>query len=107
MPTIRDPFPCRQTRRSVLADCGLGFTGLAMGAMLHRDGIVRANDDTAKSAIDGRPQKQPKAKSVIWLFMGGGVSHVLAEATSCRDPGLALSWLPDSKSVVHALLCSP
>ena len=76
MPTTRSPFLCHRTRRSVLADCGLGFTGLAMGAMLARDGVVRANDLAAKDAIDGRPQRQPKAKSVIWLFMGGGVSHV-------------------------------
>ena len=69
-------FPCGRTRRSVLADFGLGFTGLAMGAMLHRDGLVRANEASEKEVIDGRPQRQPKAKSVIWLFMSGGVSHV-------------------------------
>src|SRR6266702_5705944 len=50
----------------------MGFTGLALGAMLHRDGIARA----ATTGPDGRPHFTPKAKRVIWLFMIGGVSHV-------------------------------
>ncbi len=29
-------------RRSFLADSGMGFASLVLGAMLHRDGIVRA-----------------------------------------------------------------
>ncbi len=28
-------------RREFLADCGMGFTGLAMGSMLAADGMVR------------------------------------------------------------------
>lgn len=31
------------TRRSFLADLGMGFTGLALAAMLHKDGVARAN----------------------------------------------------------------
>jgi hypothetical protein len=54
-------------RRTFLADMGLGFSGLALGAMLHRDGYA---------APDGKPHFAPKAKSVIWLFMIGGVSHM-------------------------------
>jgi hypothetical protein len=60
---------CGVSRRSFLADCGLGFTGLALGAMLSRDGF-------AQGTPDGRPHLPAKAKSVIWLFMLGGVSHV-------------------------------
>ena len=30
------------TRRSFLADTGMGFTGLALGAMLFKDGVARA-----------------------------------------------------------------
>ncbi len=59
-------------RRSFLADAGLGFAGLALGAILNQDGVVRAN--TAPS--DRRPHFVPKAKSVIWLFMNGGVSQM-------------------------------
>src|SRR4051794_37881671 len=81
MPSSRkrphDPSCGRTPRRVFLADLGLGFTGLVLGAMLHRDGIARAEDEgTAGSPPDGLPHFAPKAKSVIWLFMVGGVSHV-------------------------------
>ena len=60
-------------RRTFLADMGLGFTGLALGAMLHRDGIA---GDKEWSPPTGKPHFAPKAKSVIWLFMNGGVSQM-------------------------------
>src|ERR1700738_1093839 len=62
----------RVPRRSFLADTGMGFTGLALGAMLHRDGIARAAQESAGTP----PTGQPRAKAVIWIFMCGGVSHV-------------------------------
>src|SRR5947208_11418270 len=62
------------TRRSFLMDTGMGFTGLALSAMLFRDGLVRA-ESTAASP-DGKPHFPAKAKSVIWIFLCGGVSHV-------------------------------
>lgn len=62
-------------RRAFLADVGMGFTGLALGALLARDGVARA-DDGAWSPPDGKPHFPPKAKNVIWLFMVGGASHV-------------------------------
>ncbi|MGD9648495.1 MAG: DUF1501 domain-containing protein [Pirellulales bacterium] len=72
------------SRRAFLADCGMGFAGLAMAAMLQREGVVRAADsantgtaaEPAWSPPDGRPHFAPRAKNVIWLFMLGGVSHV-------------------------------
>lgn len=60
-------------RRAFLADLGMGFTGLALGAMM--TGESRA-DSAVWSPPDGRPHSAPKAKSVIWLFMNGGVSHM-------------------------------
>jgi hypothetical protein len=60
------------TRRSFLADTGMGLTGLALGALLHQDGVARADGPRP----DGKPHLPPKAKSVIWLFFCGGVSHV-------------------------------
>src|SRR5450755_1877578 len=56
------------TRRSFLAQSSLGLFGVALNAMLARDG--------AASPPDGRPHFAPKAKSVIWLFMNGGMSHL-------------------------------
>ena len=61
------------TRRSFLADTGMGFTGLALGAMMFRDGTARGE---TVPVVDGKLHHTPKAKSVIWLFMCGGVSHV-------------------------------
>ncbi len=68
-------------RRAFLADVGMGFTGLALSAMLARDGIVRAGDaipgaSDASRSQDPSTTNNPKAKSVIWLFMNGGVSHM-------------------------------
>jgi hypothetical protein len=44
----------------------MGFFGLALGAILQRDGIVRAEGTMPR----------PRAKSVIWMMMRGGVSHL-------------------------------
>ncbi len=63
-------------RRCFLADVGMGFTGLALGAMLARDGVLRAEAPGAWQPPDGRPHFAPRAKNVIWLFMNGGVSHM-------------------------------
>ena len=63
-------------RRAFLSDMGMGCTGLALGAMLARDGIVRANDTPDWHPPTGDPHFTAKAKSVIWLFMNGGVSHM-------------------------------
>ena len=62
-------------RRTFLSDVGMGFTGLALGAMLARDGVVRADSVPNWLPPDGKPHFAPKAKSVIWLFMNGGVSQ--------------------------------
>ncbi|MBI1904226.1 MAG: DUF1501 domain-containing protein [Planctomycetia bacterium] len=76
------PGCCRAPRRAFLADLGMGFAGLALGAMLHRDGLAAkgnaaegspARDDSTPT---GRPHFQPRAKSVIWMFMVGGASHM-------------------------------
>src|SRR5207248_10059279 len=62
-------------RRAFLADLGMGFTGLVLGAMLHRDGVARAAAPAWKPP-DGQPVFPPRAKRVIWLFMIGGLSHL-------------------------------
>jgi hypothetical protein len=62
------------TRRSFLVDTGMGFTGLALSAMLFNNRDSRAEETWRKP--DGRPHQQPRAKSVIWIFLCGGVSHV-------------------------------
>lgn len=62
----------RSNRRQFLADTGMGFTGLALGSLLAGEGMTWADP----GAPSGLPEIAPKAKSVIWLFMLGGTSHV-------------------------------
>lgn len=62
-----------QPRRSFLSDLGTGFGTVALNAMLQRD--ATAASDTWLPP-DGLTHFAPKAKSVIWLFMAGGVSQV-------------------------------
>jgi hypothetical protein len=68
-PHRRGPCCGQVSRRTFLADLGMGFTGLALGAMLHRDSVARA-------AAPPRAPSAAKAKSVIWIFLSGGYSHV-------------------------------
>jgi hypothetical protein len=77
----RRPPCCRGvSRRTFLADTGLGFTGLALSALMARQGIFRPAvaqaAPTEPVPLDGRPHARPRAKSVIWIFLCGGVSHV-------------------------------
>lgn len=60
-------------RREFLS-AGLGFGSLALSAMLHRDGIGQAQQGWAPPT--GEPHFPPQAKSVIWIFMVGGTSHL-------------------------------
>ncbi len=59
-------------RRTFLSDVGLGFTGMALGAMLAEDGRSESPASRPKSSNT----KQPKIKNVIWIFLSGGVSHL-------------------------------
>src|SRR5438309_673618 len=71
----RHPIRTGVSRRTSLADTGLGFTGLALSTMLFRAGRARAAEPISdlKSEISNL---SPRAKSVIWIFLCGGVSHV-------------------------------
>src|SRR5229473_782121 len=57
------------TRRDILARAGHGFGALALASLLEANS--RVNPLAAKP-----PHFAPKAKSVIFLFMVGGPSHV-------------------------------
>jgi hypothetical protein len=74
---------CRRTRREFLWETGGSFASAALTAMLSQDGFLArqavAADGQTRLANPMAP-KQPhftaKAKSVIFLFMYGGPSHV-------------------------------
>jgi len=73
---------CRRTRREFLWEAGAGFTGLALTGLLSLDGFFNraaAAEAGRKFANPLAPKPPPlpaKAKSVIFLFMYGGPSHV-------------------------------
>ena len=73
------------SRRDFLFQSGGGIAGVALAALLNQDGLLGA--PTASAACDSKPlgfnpyasrppHFKPRAKSVISLFMSGGVSHV-------------------------------
>ena len=97
------PAPGRPlARRRFLADLGMGFTGLALGAMLFEDGIAR---EIASETPGAAPPLVPKAKSVIWLFMLGGASHLETfdpKPALERYAGKTISETPFEKSVLQA-----
>jgi hypothetical protein len=57
----------------MLRRAGLGFGTLALASLLADDGLVEAAPDGGAAPVAPGPGK---AKSVIFLFMGGGPSHV-------------------------------
>ncbi|WLD12969.1 DUF1501 domain-containing protein [Planctellipticum variicoloris] len=75
MPTESAHTSCNcQSRRAFLSDLGMGFTGLSLGALLARDGVLRAGETA--STPTGLPHFAPRAKSIIWVFLSGGYSHL-------------------------------
>ncbi len=73
---------CGRTRREFLWQAGGGFTGAALAGMLDDEFFARqsvaADGVTAwKNPLAAKdPHLPPKAKSVIFLFMYGGPSHI-------------------------------
>lgn len=76
---------CGQTRREFLWETGAGFGAVALTGLLSADGFfgssrVQADVPTptpfANPLAPRPPHHAPKAKSVIFLFMYGGPSHV-------------------------------
>jgi len=74
---------CGRTRREFLWQAGAGFTGLALAGLLDQDGFfarqaVAADGVTPwASPLSPRPTHfAAKAKSVIFLYMYGGPSHI-------------------------------
>jgi len=66
-------------RRPFFGLSARGLGGLALGAMLAGDGSVEGGEEGGVlgwQASDGQAHFEPRAKSVIWLFMNGGVSHM-------------------------------
>src|SRR5712692_9743390 len=66
------------SRRDFLCNAGSGLGSLALASMLASDGFMpkAAAADAPDPLRPKPPHFKPTAKSVIWLFMEGGPSHV-------------------------------
>ena len=62
------------SRRDFLAQAGTGFGMLALASLLQQDELVA--QETARPLAPRSTHFAPRAKSVIFLFMSGGPSHV-------------------------------
>jgi len=71
-----------RSRRKFLFESGGGVGGMALAWLLNQDGLLAADDvcantpNAANPVAPRKPHFLPRAKSVISLFMSGGVSHV-------------------------------
>lgn len=62
-----------QSRRDFIRESCCGFGGLALASLLHDE---RLQAGAANPLSARQPHGEPKAKSVIFLFMAGGPSHL-------------------------------
>jgi len=69
---------CRRTRREVLWQTGAGFGAVALSSMLGSDFFASSADAaiSANPLAAKPPHFAPQAKSIIFLFMYGGPSHI-------------------------------
>ena len=76
--SIREDTPgLLPTRREMLSRAGGGFGSLALAGLLADQGLLANSTPSALSPLAAKPAHfAPKAKSVIFLFMYGGPSHI-------------------------------
>ncbi|MGE3308860.1 MAG: DUF1501 domain-containing protein [Limisphaerales bacterium] len=77
----RPPWnPCSGSRREFLWEMGAGFTGLALSAILAREGFFSTRAQAAAAGAGSTPgplvPPRCRAKSCIFLFMYGGPSQM-------------------------------
>ena len=75
-----NPNPVREnelmvTRRHLFGKTALGLGTAAMAGLIGEE-LRAAPKSTGLGGLEGLPHHQPKAKSVIYLFMSGGPSHI-------------------------------
>ncbi|MFP6620476.1 MAG: DUF1501 domain-containing protein, partial [Pirellulaceae bacterium] len=108
------------TRRDMLKTCGMGFGVAALSALLQNKssaGLDSSGKDR-HSAFDPlkprQPHFQPRAKSVIFLYMDGGVSHVdsfdpkpMLNKHNGQDPRKLMEVQPTQFNNIGKVLASP
>ena len=90
------------SRRTFLSDTGMGMTGLALSSLLYKDGALAAVNGKLHGPESG-PHHPPKAKSVIWIFLIGGLSHMESfdpKPALTKYGGKTIEDTPYSKAVL-------
>lgn len=68
---------CGRTRREFIWQGGLGFGSLALSSLLANNASASPSTGPSSNPLAAKPPMfAPKAKSVIFLFMYGGPSHI-------------------------------
>src|SRR5205814_9814865 len=68
------------TRRQALQEAAIGFGAMAVNSMLQQERLFAAESASAKERVydltPKRPHFAPKAKRVIFIYIGGGPSTI-------------------------------
>jgi hypothetical protein len=77
-PSHRNPnhWPAARSRREFLLQAGGGCGALALSWLMARDGVAAQTQRSSNPLAAKPPHFEAKAKSVIFLFMVGGPSHI-------------------------------
>src|SRR5438874_128571 len=67
---------CGRTRREFIWETGCGFTGVALTALFGNDLLAAEGGKFVNPLAPKQPHLPAKAKSVIFLYMYGGPSHI-------------------------------
>ncbi|QDU05583.1 hypothetical protein V6x_53230 [Gimesia chilikensis] len=70
-PAYTDQTQSPLPRRHFMSSLGSGLAGISLASLLQEEAQASGHHPPT-----GQPHFPPKAKSVIWLFMRGGVSHM-------------------------------
>ncbi|MBL8206933.1 MAG: DUF1501 domain-containing protein [Blastocatellia bacterium] len=74
---MTEHYRITRNRREFLRDALGGFGGLAFGAMLAQEQArAQASQHLGNPLVPKKPHRPAKAKSVIFLFLSGGPSHM-------------------------------
>ena len=76
IPALRQNGYDSTDRREFLLKAGGGFGSIALAAMLADERKAVGGEPKSSPFAPKPPHFQPKAKSVIFLFMDGGPSHL-------------------------------
>jgi hypothetical protein len=74
--------PLYTSRREMLLNAGMGFGGLALAGLMGQSASAAPVEtptrvpESAGKLSTGKPHHRPRAKSIIFLFMEGGPSHI-------------------------------